>query len=90
MSDLSDQDKLFLKLNAGEYTGKNKNVLVILAKYKDEALTELSLIELTAEMIKNGYNKTYDVSKQNMFDRIGIFVINKESLAPFTEKYEIK
>lgn len=90
MSDLSDQDKIFLKLNAGEYTGKNKNVLVILAKYKDEALTELSSIELTAEMIKNGYNKTYDVSKQNMFDRIGIFVINKESLAPFTEKYEIK
>lgn len=90
MSDLSDQDKLFLKLNAGEYTGENKNVLVFLAKYKDEVLTELSSIKLTSDMIKNGYSGKYDVSKQNMFDRIGIFVINEENLAPFTEKYEIK
>ncbi len=90
MSDISDENTLVIKLKAGDYNGKNREMQLFFAKYLNGRLTSVEPVTVNTDKIKKGYVGEFDISERQMFDSIKIFVWDKESIVPFCEHYEIK
>ena len=90
MSDIFDENVLVIKLKARNYSGKNREMQLFFAKYLNDKLTRIETVSLDTNKIKEGYVAEFDISERQMFDSIKIFVLDKESIAPFCEHYVIK